>query len=359
MVIMFGSHWLLYKSMMVFFGLGQSVRPYLLFVLLALCVSYILSSIIAHRWDNTFTKLFYWLSAAWSGLLVNLLLASLILWIINKLIITFSINISIFPLAVFFYVIALIFSLYGGWNAFHPVVKNIEVKIKDLPVEWQNKTIVQLSDVHLGHIYGPEFMTWIVARVNDIDPKAVMITGDLFDGMDGNLEGFIAPINHIKAENGVFYITGNHETYLGLDRTFKAIDKTKLKVLDDQMVIVEGLQILGMRYPVRGEKENLQKIVNNQKVDRNKPLVLLHHVPDNIAEAKAIGVNLELSGHTHKGQLFPFFLLTKLIFKGYDYGLHTEGDFNIYITNGVGTWGPPMRTGNRPEIVAIKLIKKD
>jgi len=211
-----------------------------------------------------------------------------------------------------------------------------------------------------------------------LNPELVLITGDLFDGMSGNLTSFVEPLNTLKAQRRIFYVTGNHETYIGVRRALDILEKTKINVLRNEVVELDGLQVVGISYPGVSGTENMQSLRKSwADFSTGKPRLLLFHTPTNIkrkdenghdahssaywapdtslAVNKEIGISLQLSGHTHKGQVFPFGYLTKLIYKGYDYGLHSEGSFSIYTTSGVGTWGPPMRTGNSPEIVVIKL----
>jgi predicted MPP superfamily phosphohydrolase len=202
-------------------------------------------------------------------------------------------------------------------------------------------------------------MEKIVQKVNSADPKMVLITGDLLDGMDGNIEGPLEPIKNIKADEGIYFVTGNHETYLGLNEVFSALSKTKIKVLKDQVVDIGGLKLIGINYPSRGEEKNVVSILSSMKKDfLGKPNILMYHSPVNIEQIKNSGINLELCGHTHDGQLFPLNYITKLMYKGYDYGLHQSGNYTLYTTNGAGTWGPAMRTGSASEIVVVTLDKK-
>ena len=251
---------------------------------------------------------------------------------------------------------AFIYSVYGVWNASDPQVRNIQVAIRHLPDNWKGKYIVQLSDVHLGHVYKAGFLEGVVRKVNDRRPDMVVITGDLFDGMDGKLSEMVGPLNGLRAPYGTYFITGNHETYLGVDKAFAALGKTSTVVLNDEVRDIDGLQLIGIGYPQRGQTKDIFKTIKSLPgFVPGKPTVLLYHPPVSIEQARAAGVNLQLSGHTHKGQIFPVVFITDYIYKGYSYGLHSLGDYSIYTSTGVGTWGPPMRTGNTPEIVAIKL----
>jgi len=252
--------------------------------------------------------------------------------------------------------LAFFVSLYGIWNALHPVIKNVTIHIPNIPEEWKGKKIVQLSDVHLGHVYQTGFLRNIVEKVNTLHPKIVVITGDLFDGMDGRLDSLVQPFDAIETENGIFFVNGNHETYLGIEKSLAILQKTRVILMNDNVLDVDGLKIIGINYPNRGEKKDITTVLASLKNQFfEEPNILLYHAPENIDAIKQSGVSLMLSGHTHQGQQFPFRFITNLVHKGYDYGLYTLGDFSLYITSGVGTWGPTMRIGTQSEIVAFTL----
>jgi uncharacterized protein len=135
--------------------------------------------------------------------------------------------------------------------------------------------------------------------------------------------------------------------------------RTKVRVLADEMVTPGGLQIIGIAYPDRGESKDIGAAIRSVRgFDPGKASVLLYHSPVNIPGIKATGVRLQLSGHTHRGQLFPFQFITSRVYGKYDHGLNVEGDFAIYTSTGTGTWGPRMRTNSRSEIAIIRLEPK-
>jgi predicted MPP superfamily phosphohydrolase len=217
--------------------------------------------------------------------------------------------------------------------------------------------------------------------------------------MDASIMDLIKPLNQLSAPQGVYFISGNHETYVGIRRALHVLNQTKIRVLHNEIIDVDGLQIIGISYPGIKEQNDIRGLDKlEQKSSNTAPRILLFHTPTSINPKgedefgqhfstywvpdtsfklhkrefgqhfstywvpdtsfklhKRLGVNLQLSGHSHAGQMVPFGFLTKLIYSGYDYGLHQEDGFHIYTTSGVGTWGPPMRTGNSPEIVCIKL----
>jgi hypothetical protein len=253
-------------------------------------------------------------------------------------------------------VLACLYSGYGVWNAYHPRAEHLVVRIKNLPPIWRGKKVVQLSDVHLGRVLGAAFLQDLVEQINRENPSIVFITGDLFDGIDGRLDGLVAPLNGLRAPLGIYYVTGNHETYLGVDRALAALKKTKVRVLRDEMVVIDGLQIIGIDYPERAFSKNVAAVITKlPEFNSGAPSILLYHNPSQVGQAKAAGINLQLSGHTHKGQIFPIQFISRLIYGKYYNGLHVEGDYTIYTSSGAGTWGPTMRTGNHPEIAVIRL----
>ncbi|MEI8096701.1 MAG: metallophosphoesterase [Candidatus Moraniibacteriota bacterium] len=352
-----GSHAVVFFSVVHFFSITSIVQKgVIIYSLIFLAISFFLASLIAHFFENIFTRAYYFFSGLWIGLLTNIILACIVLWIISltSQYINFEMNKGLF--GTIFFGVALLISIYGVWNALHPVVKHVTVHIPGIPDEWKGKTIVQISDVHLGHVYQAKFLKNIVEKVNELHPRMVVITGDLFDGMDGRLDSLVQPFNAMNAEKGVFFVTGNHETYLGVETALSALKDTNVVVMKNEVRDIDGLKLIGINYPKRGEKKNVVAILTSLKDQFfGKPSVLLYHAPENIDAMKQSGVNLMLSGHTHQGQQFPFQFITHLVHKGYDYGLYSIGDFTLYTTSGVGTWGPTMRIGTQSEIVAITL----
>jgi uncharacterized protein len=248
-----------------------------------------------------------------------------------------------------------LYSGYGVWNAYHPRIHHLTVRVKDLPPDWKGKKIVQLSDVHLGRILGAQFLAMLMEKINAQSPAAVFITGDLFDGSDGRLDQLVAPLDGIVAPWGIFFVTGNHETYLATERAYKALKRTKARIPADELVVVNGMQILGVAYPQRESSKDLAAIAAGVGYDPALPSILLFHSPVQTERVKSAGINLQLAGHTHHGQIFPFQFVTRRVFGKYHRGLHIEGGYAIYTSSGAGTWGPAMRTGNRPEIALIRL----
>ncbi len=379
LVVLFGGHYLVYLSITRFFPISDpGMRKIILWIMVFLAIAIIPSALLVRTYANVFTGLLYQVTAVWTGLFIYLFMVAILTWLIfgAGYLFRFSPNMRVISIGLVMLVVVV--TSVGMWRAKHPVVKRLDIKIENLPDCWRNRTIVQLSDVHLGVINGTGFLRRVVEKVNSLKPDLILITGDLFDGMAGELSPFPDLLNGLKASKGVFFVTGNHEGYLGLDGPLSALKKTDIRVLDDEIVDLDGLQIVGISYPEYQRQNRARYLLEESgDFDSSKPSILLYHTPTNIEEdnknrvdqqnraywspdtsmtlAKEAGIDLQLSGHTHKGQFFPFEFLTRKIYNGYDYGLHKDGRFHIYITSGTGTWGPPFRIGSSSEIVAIRL----
>lgn len=343
-------------------------------------LGHILSIILLRVDYNSFGRALYASTAAWTGLAVNLSLASVACWVLYFVFILAGKRAYTRKAALALFTAASLFSAYGVWNAFNPVIKTVEVETPGLPQGWYKRTIVQVTDVHLGAVYSPGYMKNIAEQVNSLEPDLIFITGDLFDGMSsGKLGDFVASIDELKARDGVFFVTGNHENYIGLDRVLEALSHTKIKVLRDDVEAIDGVQIIGVDYPVYGAERDVEAIIRKRPGFRDgAPSILLYHTPTTIERkdsasfaahqtrtywrpdldftaAKRLGARLQLSGHTHRGQMIPFVWLADYLYNGYSYGLKKDGGFSIYISSGLGTFGPPMRTGTRPEIAVVRF----
>lgn len=356
LLILFLSHYFIYYSIVHFLGVSGRRRLALGILLFILPTSFVVSSFLARQFQGPVFQAAYFSSALWIGMGLTLVIFFTVAWAGWGIAAVFPHR----PNPAWFggtaLVLALFYSGYGVWNARHPRVTHVHVSIKNLPPDWRGKRVVQLTDVHLGHVLGADFLAELVERTNAEDPAAVFITGDLFDGADGRLDDLVRPLDSLRAPEGAYFVTGNHETYLGVERARAALQKTKVRILNDERVDLNGLQVVGISYPTRGVPKDLGKIIPKLAgFDPRRPSILLFHSPAHIAEAKAAGINLQLAGHTHHGQLLPFQLMTWRVYGKYFRGLHAEGSYAIYTSSGAGTWGPPIRTGSRPEIAVIHL----
>ena len=350
-------HYYVYVSVLHFFGMAAfDHRVALALILFALPLSFIGSSILAHWNDSLPTRVLYFCSSLWLGVGLTLLTAFTVAWAVWGVATALGRNPGKGWLGLCALGLSLLYSLYGIWNAYHPRLVHCQVRIQNLPPQWEGRTLVQISDIHLGRILRAGFLARVVRQINAQNPAMVLITGDLFDGADGELEKLVAPLNDLKAPLGTFFVTGNHEVYLGVERAYAALRSTPATILADECVSVDGLQVIGISYPERGHALRWEeKLAALDGFDPAQPSVLLYHSPSQVEAAKAAGISLQLSGHVHQGQIFPLQIITRMMFGKYYHGLHREGDFTLYTTSGTGLWGPTLRTGNHPEIPVIHL----
>jgi hypothetical protein len=250
------------------------------------------------------------------------------------------------------------------WNAARePLLTTIDVRVSRLPRALDGYTIAQLSDLHLGGSRGDRaWMEGIVARVNAMDPDLIAVTGDLVDASPAHILAEVAPIAGLRARHGVFFVTGNHEFYSGLAEWLPQLKKLGMRVLrNDRVAIGDGaasFDLVGVDDPAAGgftgtSEPDLARVVAGR--DPERAAVLLAHQPKAAREAAACGIDLVLSGHTHGGQIWPFSALVRLQ-QPYVRGLYRISErTRLYVTDGTGTWGPPMRLGTRNEIVRVVL----
>ena len=379
--ILVATPFLFYHSVTLFFGIDDvdaQVRLMWLFAVIGL--SFPFAALLAFGLSNIVTRLLYLVSAVLFGFGMYFLMATGLAWAIYGISVLVAQPLDMAITYAILTGFALFVTLFGLLRAFHLRVNHLDVEIANLPPQWDGKTVVHLSDIHLGPIYRNGFVRRITSKIAEIDPELVLITGDLFDGACPDPFAFVEALDELDAQMGVFFAMGNHEGYLRFTRPFEALKKTRIRVLDDELVEIDGLQIVGIGYPdLRTGKLKRNPFVADSYSKRS-PTILLHHTPTSVnvsfsdAGTQQVdtylspdtdfqlqiesGVDLQLSGHTHAGQIFPFNVLTKRLFNGYDAGLHHVGDFAIFTSAGTGTWGPPIRTAGDSEIVAIRLVAK-
>jgi predicted MPP superfamily phosphohydrolase len=243
-----------------------------------------------------------------------------------------------------------------------PEVVRLRVPIARLPAAFEGFRIVQWSDLHAGPLIRRAFVEDLVQRTNALGADVVAITGDLVDGDVPTLAGAVAPLAGLRARDGVFLTTGNHEYYVGVEQWLEHLPTLGVRVLRNERVAVERggthLDVAGVddasagRWPGHGADPD--RALSGR--DPARPVVLLAHQPKQVHDARRLGVDLVLSGHTHGGQIFPFGLFVRLVQPAVK-GLHRFGDTWLYVSRGTGFWGPPMRLANPAEITVVELVR--
>lgn len=267
------------------------------------------------------------------------------------------------PLAVGLAVAAIVavILLYGSWNARSPQITTYEVTVGKPAGGLEELRVVMVSDIHLGPIVGYERLEGLVAAINGLQPDLVLLPGDV---IDENVSYFVErkmaePFRALKPRYGIWAAFGNHEYLSGKAGEVSArLSEAGITVLRDEYAKVgDSFYIVGRddrrraQFDGDGRKELAALMAG---VDRRLPIFLMDHQPFNLDEAAGQGVDLQVSGHTHVGQMFPNNFVTRRVFE-IDWGYLRKGAYQVIVSSGFGTWGPPIRVGNRPEIVFIKI----
>jgi predicted MPP superfamily phosphohydrolase len=236
-------------------------------------------------------------------------------------------------------------------------IKDVPVRIANLPQALAGLRVVQISDVHIGALLQKEWVSGVVERVRALRPDLVAITGDLVDGTVDELREHVAPLSRLaEARLGVYFSTGNHEYYSGVDDWLRYLPTLGIRPLANERIeVAPGLDVAGIHDPTgRGRyAPDLPAALEGR--DANRPVILLAHQPRQFREAARHGVALTLSGHTHGGQIWPFSWLVALV-QPYIAGLHRLGEAQLYVSRGTGFWGPPMRVFAPAEITLLRLF---
>jgi hypothetical protein len=253
----------------------------------------------------------------------------------------------------------------GHINALNTRVIEIYLTIHRKVTGNHQMKLVMASDIHLGALIGENREERLVKIINKQNPDLVLLCGDLVDGDIGSVlrKNLGRHLQDIKSQMGVYAIAGNHEYIGGIQRTIPYLERIHINILRDKtLTLPNGVQLVGRddRDNRRMGEENGRKPLNElmSGLDKTFPIFVMNHQPFNLDEAVNEGVDLHLSGHTHHGQLWPFNYLTKAIFE-LSWGYLKKGNTNFYVSSGFGTWGPPVRLGNTPEVVVFNIKFED
>jgi uncharacterized protein len=256
---------------------------------------------------------------------------------------------------------AVILALVAGFlNARSPRVRVLQIHIPKQVDSLRTLNIAVASDIHLGTIIGRERLNTIVEKINGLHADLVLFPGDIVD------EDLAPVINQnlgetlrtIKAKYGVYAVTGNHEYIGGVEKAYKYLMDHGIKVLRDEVATVDGNIVL-----VGREDRSMSQFSGTKRkplsalmagIDKRFPIIVMDHQPIGLNEAVEQGADLQLSGHTHHGQLWPFNAITNAIYE-VSWGYKKKGETQFYVSSGVGTWGPPVRLGNTPEIIHLQI----
>jgi len=353
------------------FALGLPAYVILAIFMILMVVAPIAVRIVERHGHEALARGFAYIGFTWMGLLFIFISASFFFDIYRLLhflarMLTRSpleaVTLSIRNYCILAMLISFAVVVYGYFEALSIRAEHVTVKTRKIPENIGQLRVVQISDVHLGLIVGKSRLKRILEKVTDARPDILVSTGDLVDGQMDDLEMLTDMFQNIPTKYGKFAVTGNHEFYAGLERALAFTEKAGFTILRGEGLTVSNiLNVAGVDDPAR--KRYVQFLAASEKallekMPREKFTLFLKHQP--VISSESLGrFDLQLSGHTHKGQIFPFNLFTKLFYRMYNGLLKLDGNALLYVSRGSGTWGPPVRFLSPPEVTVVDIIYKN
>lgn len=347
---------------------NSGFRSWYPWIFLFVSSSYIISRLMERVWISPLSNFFTFVGSFWLAFMIYLLMAVLVIDV-------FRLILYFLPHPTFladnyvqvkkYMLIAVagaagIVVLAGHINALNPRVKRIDIQINKKAGVLKTLHIAAASDIHMGTLVGPRRTAKLVRMLNERNADVILLAGDIVDED-------LAPVIHndlgrsllkLKAPLGVFAITGNHEYIGGAEAAVKYLEEHGIRMLRDTSIkINESFYLAGRndrdskRFSAK-ERKGLDKILEG--VDFSFPVIMMDHQPFNLQQVADSGIDFQLSGHTHHGQLWPLNYITKAMYE-VSWGYKQKGNSHFYVSSGFGGWGPPVRTGNRPEILDIYI----
>lgn len=324
-------------------------------VLGVLSVSFVAASVLAFSYTNAAVRGLYKAAAIWMGLLSFLFLAAISAWVLLAVTSLLGVGLNFHRTVQLLFAVATAFGVYGLVNASWTRITRATVRLANLPEAWRGRKAALVSDVHLGHVRNRSFLRRLVGKILSQEPDLIFIAGDLFDGTAIDAARAAEPLSKLTAPHGVYFVAGNHEQFGDDSKYLNAIAATGVRVLRNERVNLEGLQVVGVPYRSATSNGDLASVLRRVPLDRNRASILITHAPDHPEIAEAHGFSLQLSGHTHLGQFIPWSWMARRIYRQFVYGLSRIGKMWVFTSSGAGTWGPPLRLGSNPEIVVLEF----
>jgi uncharacterized protein len=409
--IIFVGHLFVYVTWAVFWG-GAASSTAVKVTLAVLSISFVSASLLGWYFHNRLVRLYYVVAAFWLGLSSYLMWAAVLCWLTWGFSGVARLNWTPQPIADVLFAAAVLAAVYGVINAAWLRVVRVTVQLANLPEQWRGRSAALVTDTHLGHIRNGRFIRRAVRKLTSLRPDVVFLAGDVYDGTAADFEKLaepwaelIASLNDSVASSaeshhggtetrrkakvgssrdyaelndpvrngglrreqsatavleespflGVYYILGNHEEFYSHAEFLPPLERSGVRFLNNEKVDLDGLQLVGVHYRDAIGEEHYRQVLRRMDIDRSRASILLLHAPVRMAVAEEEGISLQLSGHTHGGQFFPYTLVARRVWGKFIHGLQQLGKLQIFTSYGAGTWGPPMRVGTRPEIVMIRF----
>jgi len=338
-----------------------------LFIILAL--SYIAGRILERITVCRIADFLTWIGSYWLALMVYFLLMVVLIDIVRvtdhflhflPAIIRANPAQTNFILGMVSIGIVFIIVVAGRINAVNPRVREISIDLPKKVNDDKDITIAMASDIHLGAVVSQKQLRKMIRMIDEIKPDLILFAGDVIDEDPGSLikKDLGKCLEELQAPLGVYAITGNHEYIGGVTKAIKYLESHNITILRDSVLTLpNGVTLIGRedidsrRFNGK-QRKSISELIKD--VDPGNPTILLDHQPSNLNDAIDNNIDLQLSGHTHHGQIWPFNYITSKIFR-ISYGYEKIQNTHIYVSCGFGTWGPPIRTSSRPELVKINL----
>ena len=345
------------------------LRIFYLIIFIIISLSYIAAKFLVSYLPLVIYNMMLWIGSFWFAFMLYFFISNVLLDFIKL----FNWKLDFFPaiikenyqlakqaMELIILLAASIIILYGFINTRNPKIKTLNIEVAKGLGKLNQLNTVLVSDIHLSPMDNESLLSKIVARINELNPDVIFIAGDIVDDkpyvLNGNNIG--RSLLKLKSKYGIYVSTGNHEFITGIKESEKYIKDFHLKLLRDSSIKIDDSFIIAARDD-RSKKsftgENrlpLEKIIAES--DKKYPIILMDHTPLGLEDAEKNGVDLQLSGHVHNGQLFPLNFITNKVYEK-SWGYLKKGKTQYYISCGAGTWGPPVRIGSYPEIVNIKI----
>ncbi len=256
------------------------------------------------------------------------------------------------------FVISLLIAAVGFIQSRSISFVDYTITLTDAPTSWNGKTAILVSDTHFGLVNHGSFSNKVVDAMLKIKPDFVLHAGDFYDGPSVDTSPMTVSWKRLTTAIPVFYAPGNHEEYGNYAGFLDSIKHADITVLDDKKTIYDGVQIAGITYRAGKDDPDAARAIDALDLDPSAPSILINHPPTSLAAAQEHGVDLQVSGHTHNGQFWPMTYLIRKMYGPYYHGLAPYKDMTVITTSGVGTFGPPFRLFNPPELVRITFKTK-
>lgn len=336
-----------------------------LFVIAA--TSYILAKVFNDYLPQSIYTLLIWIGSFWFMFLfyffLSFVLIDLILIIGKSLKILPSIlyhdqNKTKFYTGVIVLIITITAAIFGYINRLNIELKELHINLNEFPKK--EYRIIFFSDLHISVINNHSFLKSIVEKINSLRPDLILIGGDLVDEKSQKLRTLklANELKYLKTRFGIYSVAGNHEYINGADSTINYLEELGIKFLRDDVILIDSsFYVIGREdhskfYFTKKKRESLENLIN--RTNKSFPKILLDHQPLNLNEAVDNHIDLQLSGHTHHGQIAPANLITKIVYE-LSWGFKKKGNTYIYVSSGIGTWGPPVKLGNDAELILINF----